>query len=169
MSGRVRVLCWYATPVTNTQLKALAIKSLKVKFGMKVKHLVKRLIGREVTVIGRATECQLTFREGGFILSGKIPVSTIKLELKTYNFLKGDWTNDLINQQSYTFNQFKPHFKSGFIYKKQLLHHMINSWKSMGSLRLDYEMIVPGLGTITSCSTQLVPRRVVTSVTKRRR
>ena len=53
---------------------------VKVKFGINVIKLVKSLIDLEVSVIGRAAECQLTFARGrDFILFDKIPVSTIKL------------------------------------------------------------------------------------------
>ena len=47
-----------------------------------------------------------------------------------------------------------------------LVHHMINSWKFIGSPRRDYEVIVPG--TITFWSTELRPLASMTSTTMRR-
>ena len=50
-------------------------KSAKVELGMKVIKLVKSLIGWEVTVTGRFSECHLTFARGFFMLLNKIDIS----------------------------------------------------------------------------------------------
>ena len=60
VSGRASVPCWHAKPVANAPWKTTR-NSVNVKLGIKVIKLAKSLIGWEVNVSGRVSECHLTF------------------------------------------------------------------------------------------------------------
>ena len=64
--------------------------SVKVKLGIKVIKLVKSPIGKEVTVTGRAVECQLTFARGA------LHIVLIRSPYRPSNFLNDDFEKNIV-------------------------------------------------------------------------
>ena len=77
VSGSVSIPCWHTAPtaIANGSLS----NSVKIKLCIKVIKRANSLIGLEVTVTGRSSECDLPFARGTIHILNKIPVSNIKL------------------------------------------------------------------------------------------
>ena len=79
VSGRVRLPCWHATPVTKCSFMETIRNSVTVKLGINVMKSVKSLIGWESLLLVVDQNVTSHSREGDFMLQNKILVSTINL------------------------------------------------------------------------------------------